>query len=175
MTESEGVDREEGLDFLFEIVSIFLLVGFAFFLIEGSLVLGMRNNTPVTVVSSGSMDTNHDWWVEYEQMGYDSENFPFKEGFSVGDLVFVQGVTSVEDFEVGDVVIFWAEEGGQRIRVIHRVYDTFHDEGFIRAKGDDNPGPRPYEERITEEDIIGKAAGSIPYIGYPAYWLRIGL
>jgi len=159
-----------------EIVSIFILVGFAYFLIEGSLVLGFRTTTPVTVVSSNSMNTPHtqDWQHDYEGRGYTPENFPFQDGLQVGDLVFVRGVSSLDEVEVGDVVVFWQGDVGGSKRIIHRVYGKGVEQGrdYITTKGDANNGSGDYEIRIGEQRVVGKAVVSLPYLGYPALGVR---
>ena len=159
-----------------EIVSIFLLVGFAYFLIEGSLVMGFRTTTPVTVVSSTSMDTpdSQDWQFDYQERGFDPENFSFQNGLQVGDLVFVRGVSSVDEVEVGDVVVFWQQDVGESKRIIHRVYGKDVEQGqhFITTRGDGNQGSGEYERWIGEDRLVGKAVFSVPYLGYPALGVR---
>lgn len=150
----------------YEIVSLFLLVGFIYFLIQGGLVLCFRTSSPMMGVSSGSMDTEDEGWRGYYEDGNENPSeFPFQNGLQEGDLVFVRGLNSLEDIEVGDVVVFWWKGPEGKKRIIHRVAKINEAENTISTKGDDNPF---LETGIYFENVIGKAVFSVPYLGYPS-------
>lgn len=162
-SEEIGKNKES---LLFEVVSLFLLVGFIYFLIQGGLVLGFRTSSPMMGVSSGSMDTEDEGWRGYYEDGNENTSeFPFQNGLQEGDLVFVRGLSSLDDIEVGEVVVFWYKGAGEKKRIIHRVAEINEAENSISTKGDDNPF---LERGIYIDNVIGEAVFSVPYLGYPS-------
>ena len=122
---------------------------------------------PFVAVMSNSM--HHDvyamqnYYVWMEERGFSSDqlaSFPFPGGFSKGDALVI---TSPEDVEVGDVVLYINPELGYPI--IHRVINK-SSEGYI-TKGDRNPAPDPWV--VRKEWVKGKAAFLVPLVG----WIRV--
>lgn len=151
-----------------ETISILLFVGIIYFGIEGSLILALRSASPMMGVTHHSMThSGESWEYYYEGKNLDPSEFPFQDGLQPGDLVFVKGVDSSDDIDIGDVIIW--ERNGKRI--IHRVSDNDRDEEgvYFETKGDASPIPDSPKIRI--EDIVGKAVFSVPYLGYPSTWI----
>ncbi len=164
---SENVEKSARKDksLLYEIISLFLLVGMIYFFVKGGLILGFQTTSPMMGVSSGSMNHTDGAWKDYYiDKEYTVSEFPFQNGLQIGDLVFVQGVSSIDGVQVGDVVVFWWEDGSRR-RIIHRVAKVNENKETISTKGDANP---VLEKSIEFDNVIGKAVFSVPYLGYPS-------
>jgi signal peptidase I len=100
----------------------------------------------------------------YSDYGLGIENtssWIFKHGFSKGDIIFIVRPSNIK---IGDVIVFNA---GQRNPIIHRVINISDD--FYTTKGDHNYGFLPYEKKISQEQIMGKAIFRVPYIG----WIKL--
>lgn len=152
--------------FVRDLLTIFLLVGVLFFGIKGILIFSLHASSPMMGVSSGSMRHIDDQWEDYfVERGINPENFPFQNGLQRGDLVFVKGVHSLSDIQVGDVVVW--QRG--RKSIIHRVVKVNLENDYFNTKGDANP-EHSVEKRIRINHVIGKAVFSIPYLGYPSIW-----
>jgi len=99
----------------------------------------------------------------YEKNGITKEtfaDFPLHNGFNKGDIIVLARADNVE---VGDVLVFWSYDG---LPIIHRVVDNSN--GYT-TKGDHNAdsfGAPLGEINISEDRVIGKAVGRIPYLGY---------
>ena len=100
------------------------------------------------------------------------EEFPFKNGFNTGDIMFLKG-TRPENINVGDVIVFRANQPDP---IIHRVIKKWEVEGkfHFTTKGDHNPNiissKKIGENDISEERIIGKAKFRVPFLGYIKIW-----
>lgn len=81
--------------------------------------------------------------------------------FHVGSVVFVDTKATTEDVQDGDPITFYLEDGNI---VTHRIVEKDTDNRQFITKGDANESedisPVPFER------LIGKAAFSIPMIGY---------
>ena len=158
-----------------------VFAAFTYFLI--GVVLATK--LPVVAVSSGSMDhginsygypcgivvSNYtesfeNWWKlcgpTYKQFGISKEqfeNFPFKEGLKVGDMLILKK----GDYHIGDVIVY---EVGEQYPIIHRIV-KINPDGTYQTKGDHNAGQNPYEKSVRVEQIYGKAIlFQIPKLGY---------
>ena len=161
------------------LILVFLFVKFIFFPL---LSLILQTKLPLVVVESESMHHSgsffgnlfltqnnfEKWWQErggwYEERGIekkDAEKWPFKTGFDEGDIIIVYGD---ENPEVGDVIIFNAE---QRHPVIHRIV-KIHDRTYS-TKGDNNIDQIYFEKSISQDVLIGKAVFRIPKLG----WIKL--
>jgi signal peptidase I len=134
-------------------------------------------------VTSGSM--KHDdgaWRGYYTAQGKNSYIFPIQGGFERGDLLIVQGVNSVSEISVGDVLII---DRGQGVTPLtHRVVEIWEENGEVRlmTKGDANPqsyeyfteGNRmvPGDYPIKPSQILGKVVFVIPKLGYISLWFQ---
>lgn len=155
----------KGNSFLREIISLLLLVAIIYFGIKGAMFLAFRTSSPMMGVTSDSMShPDGSWRSYYEANGYDPSQFPFTDGIQTGDLVVVRGVSSLDDIEVGDVII-WQKS---KKRIIHRVAEKENDSDgvYLRTRSDKYEVQDPVKIRF--EDIIGEAVFSIPYLGYPS-------
>lgn len=111
------------------------------------------------------------YWYENKNISKEEfYNFPFKNGFDKGDIMFLTGRG---DIKIGDVIVFMSESN---VPIIHRVvnitktsYGTFY-----TTKGDHNPDSIKSfslnEVNIPKSRVIGKAWFRIPKIGYVKIW-----
>eukprot|EP00300_Choanocystis_sp_HF-7_P024661 c26171_g1_i1.p1 GENE.c26171_g1_i1~~c26171_g1_i1.p1 ORF type:complete len:209 (+),score=43.87 c26171_g1_i1:71-628(+) len=112
------------------------------------LMLVTMSESPVVVVLSGSMEP----------------------AFFRGDILFL--ALPNEDFVVGDIVVF--KISGRDIPIVHRVievHETEKGDYRILTKGDNNhvDDRGLYAERqmwLSKSDIVGKAKGFLPSVGY---------
>ncbi|MBX4196267.1 S26 family signal peptidase [Candidatus Pacearchaeota archaeon] len=152
------------------IVSFALIIVFIKFIFFPVLSFATGTSLPLVVVESCSMYHEsgfEDWWSRnaawYESKGIDKtafESFTLKNGLNKGDIVFVWGRTS---YKQGDIIIFNA---GTQYPLIHRIVS----ESPLGTKGDHNGGQiQGLEENIPSENIIGKAVGKIPLLG----WIKL--
>ncbi len=165
---------------LFSLVFLFVFIKFIFF---PFLSLAAGTSLPLAIVESCSMyhkgnlfsDFNS-WWQGHEDKysefiinKLDFRDFPLKNGFNKGDILFVIG-TNPEKLKIGDVIIFNAN---QRNPVIHRIIDIRElSDGtkLFSTIGDNNKGQLNFEKEITEEQFVGKAVLRIaPYVG----WIKL--
>jgi signal peptidase I len=81
--------------------------------------------------------------------------------YETGDLIITRQQSS---YEVGDIVTFTLDNGGQ---VIHRIIGGNGTRGYV-MQGDNNPNPDPW--RPSDEEIVGK---SWVRLAGKAYWLEL--
>ncbi len=151
------------------LVSIILIIIFIKLIFFPFLSLVTGSTLPLVVVESCSMyhESSFDnWWGKnsewYESMNiYKSEfkSFPFKNGLNKGDIILVIGKS---DYKTGDIIIFSAPT---KHPLIHRVVSL----DPIETKGDHNTNQLSIEKNIKEEDILGKSALRIPFLG----WIKL--
>lgn len=164
---------------IFSIIFLFIFIKFIFF---PGLGFVTGTSLPLAIVESCSMYhqggffSNFDsWWQrhegKYSEFGInelDFLDFPLKNGFNKGDILFIIRADP-EKLEEGDVVIFNAN---QRNPVIHRIVDIRDtDDGKVFSTiGDNNNGQLEFENKVTEEMLVGKAVARIaPYFG----WIKL--
>jgi len=176
------------LSWLLNIVVAFVLIKFIVF-----PTLGFILNTPYPVVAvvSGSMDhrsqdgvvcgkqvSDYDgnyenfwklcgkWYEENDITKEKFEDFPFKNGFSKGNVIVLFGEDPAE-IEVGDVIVFQRKSP---VPIIHRVVHKWEKDGewHFKTKGDHNQDVfyAIGEQEIPEEDVAGKAVLRVPFVGY---------
>lgn len=161
---------------VFSIVFLFIFIKFIFF--PGlSLVTG--TSLPLAIVEScsmyhkGNLLSNFDSWWERHDDKYsafiinelDFQDFPMKNGFNKGDILFIVG-TKAEKLKEGDIIIFNAN---QRNPIIHRIVDikNVNGEKIFSTIGDNNNGQLTFEKSIREDMLVGKAVVKIaPYFGW---------
>jgi len=127
---------------------VIIVVAIAIIWLGLQAIFGTSN--PFYVVSSGSM-------------------IPALE---VYDVIVVEGNTSFEDIEKGDIIVFYSpklyDQGKERV-IVHRVsLDMSTDEQkIVRTKGDANPSSIPGTDYpITEKEYIGQVEYVVPQVGY---------
>jgi len=114
----------------------------------------------------------NEWWANHDMKYFalklsivDWEHFPFKKGFNKGDILFVTG-TKPEKLKLGDVIIFNANYQNP---IIHRIVSINQENGkyYFSTIGDNNNGQIPVEEKISEDQLVGKARANIaPFLGW---------
>jgi signal peptidase I len=121
----------------------------------------------------GYVETFDMWWqacgFEYaSEFGISKEQFmqfPFSDGFDIGDMPVIQ---SAESYSVGDVIVYNVD--GQAFPIIHRVV-AINSDGTYQTKGDHNAGQNSYELSVREQQIEGRVIFIIPKLGY----VKVGL
>jgi len=154
------------LDFLLA----FIFIKFIFFPL---LAVIFSASLPMVIVESNSMvhQGNFDqWWSNYGAW-YDNNNITkaqFKEwgftnGINKGDIIIVHGQ---KNYQKGDIIIFRTPL--QTTPIIHRVVFDLGN-GFLSTKGDNNQYQLSVEKEIRKDQIVGKAIGKIPWLG----WIKL--
>ena len=164
-----------------------LLVAFVLikFIIYPGLGLIFGTQFPIVAVVSSSMEhpgTFDEWWAVHEDFYLrneisrtEFEEFPFRNGFNKGDIMIIFGVDP-PDIKRGDILVFWS---GKPYPIIHRVTKVWVDEETgerpYQTKGDNNRDqvrqpPVLDETDVRVEQIVGRAAFRIPYLGYVKIW-----
>ncbi len=155
-----------------EVLEFILILAILYFGVSGVLVLALRTDTYWMAVVSNSMKHDDESWREYfETRGDNSYQFPLQGGFERGDMLVIQGVGSVTEISIGDVIMF---DTGQRFPLVHRVVDIRNENGGARSttKGDGNAGLLPVEGSIKPEQIRGKVIFVIPELGHLSLWFQ---
>lgn len=153
------------------------------FLVYPGLGWMLGSSHPIVAVVSGSMehDGNFDqWWMMpcsglkqqdlYESFKISRDafaGFPFRNGFDKGDIMIVRDGSSAK---VGDVIIYTI--AGQQDPIIHRVVSVSEMGGHnvYKTKGDHNCGSNAFEEEIGMDQVLGRAAVRVPWLG----WIKVG-
>ena len=172
------------LSWIVNVILAFLIVKF---LIFPGLGLIFNTQLPVVAVISCSMEHNvpgsdpcslkhvnlDDFWKYkgkwYEDNGItkiEFENYPMKDGFNKGDIIFLYGS---EKIRKGDIIVFKGSSSSGN-PIIHRVVKI--KENGYQTKGDNNQDSYPQlnEININPQNTVGKAFLRIPYLG----WVKIG-
>mmetsp|Transcript_17587 Transcript_17587/g.40367 ORF Transcript_17587/g.40367 Transcript_17587/m.40367 type:complete len:189 (+) Transcript_17587:226-792(+) len=132
---------------LFQLLNLAMIV-FSALMIWKALMCYTKSESPVVVVLSGSMEP----------------------AFQRGDILFLNN--SVEQVGVGDVVVFKIKD--RDIPIVHRILKVHQDEpdGKVEllTKGDNNRVDdrglyAPGQLWLEREDILGKAVGTLRYVG----------
>jgi signal peptidase I len=145
------------------LILAFLIIKFILFPVL-SLLTGTA--LPLVIVESCSMYhstnlsdvINNQIYSNYGISLNDTQDWKFKSGINKGDVIFV---LAPKNLKVGDVIVF---NGGAANPIIHRI--ILIENGKITTKGDHNSGLLAQEQGILQEQIIGKAAGRMPSIGW---------
>mmetsp|Transcript_10357 Transcript_10357/g.13113 ORF Transcript_10357/g.13113 Transcript_10357/m.13113 type:complete len:191 (+) Transcript_10357:195-767(+) len=137
---------------LFQVLNLAMIV-FSALMIWKGLMFITQSESPVVVVLSGSMEP----------------------AFQRGDILFLNN--SVKEVGVGDVVVFKIKD--RDIPIVHRILkvhtkrggDGFEEgEVELLTKGDNNRVDdrglyAPGQLWLKREDILGKAVGTLRYVG----------
>jgi signal peptidase len=124
----------------------------------GALRIGLRTDSPLMVVSSGSMIPT----------------------LNVGDIIIVRGVDP-STVTTGMIIIFHSPYD-YSTPIVHRVIAIDNEGGqmFFETKGDNNPVADGW--RVPAANLIGAYVAKIPYIGLlslelrgPLGWILIAL
>ncbi len=158
------------LSWIVNVVLAFILVKF---IIYPGLGFIFQTSLPVVAVVSSSMEHNSNldqFWERqgswYEENGITKKefsNFPIKNGFNKGDIIFLYGSEKLRE---GDIIVF---KGNSQNPIIHRIV-KIKEKGY-QTKGDNNRDS--YDElnetNINPSNVLGKAFLRIPYLG----WVKI--
>lgn len=160
------------------VILAYVIIKYVFY---PGLGLVMGTGFPIVAVVSTSMvhDQPFDpWWTAHEdaylELGITKANFseyPFKNGFNKGDLMFLIG-KDPEDIRIGDVIVFQSKKP---YPIIHRVIKK-QEQGMwvFQTKGDNNHAQirddQLDETRVLEKVVLGKAIMRIPWLGYIKIW-----
>jgi len=166
-----------------DIFVFLLLLGIFYFTFIGSLTLIFRTDSFWMVVTSGSMKHDGGGWRDYyTARGENSYRFPIQGGFERGDLLIIQGVNSVSEISVGDVLII--DRGPNVTPLTHRVVEIWGENGEVRlkTKGDANLQSYDYfyevngrvsgDYPISPNQILAKVVFVIPKLGYIPLWFQ---
>lgn len=151
------------------IVSIVLIVIFIKLIFFPVLSFITKSPLPLVVVESCSMyhesgfeewwGKNKEWYESQDISKSEFEDFSFKNGVNKGDIILVLGK---EKYEIGDIIIFTAPT---KHPLIHRIVSL----NPTQTKGDHNSNQLSIEKEISKEQILGKSALRIPFLG----WIKL--
>ena len=84
----------------------------------------------------------------------------------VNDILIVQGHETIDDVNVGDVIVFDRPDGVQKV-IVHRIVEIVDEEPrILRTRGDANQISIPGTDYpITKDDYIGKVIHVVPQVG----------
>jgi hypothetical protein len=166
-----------------DVLFFLLLLGIFYFSFMGALTVALRTDSFWMGVISNSMKHNGETWRDYyTARGENSYRFPIQGGFERGDLLIVQGVNSVSEISVGDVLII--DRGPNVTPLTHRVVEIWGENGEVRlkTKGDANLQSYDYfyevngrvsgDYPISPNQILAKVVFVIPKLGYIPLWFQ---
>lgn len=168
-------EEDTFLSWVINIVVAFMLIKWV---IYPSLGLIFQTSHPVVAVISNSMDHEggfDQWWQNkgqwYEKAGIaeaDFMDYDFTNGFNRGDIMLLRGV-SPSGLGRGDVIVYQSYIRNEPI--IHRIVNIEGSNAFYfyTTKGDRNDMSFPFEQRIEQDNMIGKAFFRLRYLG----WIKI--
>lgn len=159
--------------------SVIFLVVFIMLIFFPLLRLATGTALPLAIVEScsmyheGNILSNFDSWYEKHDSKYaeyiinnlDFQEFPFKNGFTKGDILFIIRANP-DKLKQGDVIIF--NSGLNKNPIIHRIIKIEEgEERSFATLGDNNNGQLSFEKDIQESQLVGKAVFRIaPYLGW---------
>lgn len=125
--------------------------------------------------SSGDISSDFERYWLFCGSWYENKNITenefldwhFIKGMNKGDIIIVKGLENY-DYKEGDIIIFRRPEPQYKTPIIHRVIAVNEINGtkVFSTKGDHNGGQLEYEQEISEDQVIGKAVGRIPKLGW---------
>ena len=174
------------------VLELFLLLGMFYFAIAGILTVALRTDSYwMAVISPSMMHEGERWRIYFENETtrreflraggvsnlvkdvdtYDTSKFPIQGGFERGDLLIIQGVSSVSEITTGDVLMI---DMPGTDPLTHRVLAMWEENGKVRftTKGDHNDYLVPNDRVIEPERVMGKVVFVIPKLGHIALWFR---
>ena len=139
-------------DLAFQILNLAMIV-FSALMIWRALMVYTKSESPVVVVLSGSMEP----------------------AFQRGDILFLNN--DDRPVEAGEIVVFKIE--GREIPIVHRVLNVHEGQKLSNGKSeptkyltkgdnnniDDRGLYRPGQKWLKRSEIMGRARGSLPYVG----------
>jgi hypothetical protein len=158
------------------VVNVILAFIIVKFLVYPGLGYMLGTSLPIVAVVSGSMehnglgfdkwwDVNQNWYlangVTKDEMG----SYRFKNGFNKGDIIILIG-TKAENTKMGDIIVYSTTK--YKYPIIHRVVNSWNDEGYYFETKGDNNGQKD-SEPVYYSNVLGKAWFKIPYLG----WIKL--
>ncbi len=153
-----------------ESLGFILILAILYFGVSGALILALRTDTYWMAVASNSMKHDGEGWKGiFETGGYDTSKFPLQGGFERGDMLIIQGVSSIAEISIGDVILF---DTDQPMPLVHRIVAIAGENGeaMVMTKGDANISPDT--SPVKPEQIRGKVIFVIPELGHLSLWFR---
>ncbi len=92
--------------------------------------------------------------------------------YNVGDIVIIKK-TDADELKVKDVITFYSSDPDfEGAIVTHRINDIINENGQLKfeTKGDNNEIVDT--ENVSEDKVIGKVQGRIPYVGKAATFMQ---
>lgn len=133
---SRGLKR-----YIKEIALLVIMLITAYYLLNAGLRAMLAVETPIMIVSSGSMVPT----------------------LNVNDAIIVQGV-DVYSLKVGDIIVFQDPRREEKYYIVHRIIEVIPSTPpSFRTKGDANPYPDSYV--VEAKYVIGKVVYVIPKVG----------
>lgn len=125
-------------------------------------------------------DECKDWYSKVNITKEQFTNFPLRNGFNKGDIIFLRG-KQPKDIKIGHIIVFRSHSSRPKPDpIIHRVVSKYSKGGsyHFQTKGDHNEGSINACERsgcidetdIAEQQIIGNTFFRVPYLGYVKIW-----
>ena len=156
-----------------DIAFILLILIIYKFGIENILKIVLNTSHPLVIVATNSMEHENfdiNWYLNNNFTLEEIENFPFKDGINIGDLVIVKGV-KCEELKRGDVAVYKTKY--YKYPIVHRIVkiERINNKCYITFKGDNNQDILHFERNVSMENIVGKVIFRIPYIGLPKIFL----
>lgn len=165
---------------LVDLIILWVIIKFVLFPLAALIT---ASALPSVIIESGSMQHQANcgntgaeklgfdqWWGNHETTysGYNiskSEflNFKYYKGMNIGDIIFLNG-RNKDELKPGDIIIYNA---GEAKPIIHRIVQVYNQSGIVyyETYGDNNCGQFPFEKAVSQEQIIGKAAARVPWLG----------
>lgn len=117
------------------------------------------------------------WYEERNITVEQFHTFPFRNGFSKGDIIILWQATP-ENINVGDILVFQGERPQPIIHRVVQIHSRKVGEGkttvlLYQTKGDHNSNSIPGDQGemdIPLDRIHGKGILRIPYLG----WIKVG-
>jgi len=159
-------ESESAISWIACFVLAFLIIKFVFL-----PLLGLILSTPMALVIVESSSMEHQgsfeqfWnikgsWYEGNNISRETfSNFSFIEGLNKGDIIVLSGK---KDYSIGDIIVF--NVATQTTPIIHRIVAI--NEGIYFTKGDNNAYQIPQDLNIEKAQIISRAVGKIPWLGW---------
>lgn len=165
---------ESNVSWIFMLILAFVVVKLIIFPISG---LALGSDMPFVVVESGSMHhcCGFDeywlgyglWYRQHNITEQDFKRWHFVNGLNKGDIVITKGQ---KDYNIGDIIIYWPTTEKNHTPIIHRVIakqcENANATCIYETKGDNNQGQLPFENSITQSQVIAKALWRLPKLGW---------
>ncbi len=134
-------------------------------------ICGKNFDTKQSLSFDEFWETCQDHYLERNITKEEFENYPLKNGFNRGDIMYLIG-KKPEDIKIGDVIVFQSKKP---YPIIHRVVSK-DDKGMwvFQTLGDHNKAQirdsELDESQVLQKQLLGKAVLRVPWLGYVKIW-----